>query len=279
MNCIRSGSSATSVAGRATSEGPATSIWVTPPSTLSVSRREVHVWRVSIRVARSDYGWLSTMLSSDEQTRAERFVSQVHGRRFVVGRGAQRDVLSRYLLLAPNELGFRYSTARKPSLESWIGSEIRFNASKSGDLDLIAVTYSRDVGVDLEAIRPMSDLTSTVEQFFSRREQDVFETVATNARLQSLFECWTRKEAYIKAVRERLLMRLASCDGFWAKSTSTSACRSRSAERGRTLADVRSASWRKLRRGARCRVNRLDLEVLRLERQREADAYVICRCP
>jgi len=56
---------------------------------------------------------------------------------------------------------------------------IRFNLSHSGDLVLYALTRCREIGVDLECIRPISDAEEIARRFYSVRENAIFRTVFT----------------------------------------------------------------------------------------------------
>jgi 4'-phosphopantetheinyl transferase len=69
---------------------------------------------------------------------------------------------------------------------------------------LIAVAIGREVGVDLEHIRPLSDAEAIARRFFSPAETAALLSVPEYARIRAFFNCWTRKEAYIKAIGDGL---------------------------------------------------------------------------
>ncbi|MBD0321440.1 MAG: 4'-phosphopantetheinyl transferase superfamily protein [Gemmatimonadetes bacterium] len=54
--------------------------------------------------------------------------------------------------------------------------------------------------MDLEAVRPVPEAESIIESFFSPAERRAFLTVPAEARDGAFFACWTRKEAFIKAL-------------------------------------------------------------------------------
>ena len=64
---------------------------------------------------------------------------------------------------------------------------------------LYAVTLNREVGIDLEHIRPIPDVGKLAEQFFSPAERDELNALPSSKKLESFFCGWTRKEAYLKA--------------------------------------------------------------------------------
>jgi 4'-phosphopantetheinyl transferase len=64
------------------------------------------------------------------------------------------------------------------------------------------VTRSRRIGVDLEWLRPLTDADGIVERFFSKTEREDFRRLSPDQRIEGFFNCWTRKEAYVKALGE-----------------------------------------------------------------------------
>ena len=80
--------------------------------------------------------------------------------------------------------------------------------SHSHGLALYAVTYERDIGIDVEHIRPDLAGLKIAERFFSPREASTLREVPANLRQQAFFNCWTRKEAYLKAIGEGITLRL-----------------------------------------------------------------------
>jgi 4'-phosphopantetheinyl transferase len=73
-------------------------------------------------------------------------------------------------------------------------------------------TEGRQLGVDIELWRPLGDEAALVRRFFSPAENATYAALAPAARTQGFFECWTRKEAYIKAVGQGLALPLDSFD-------------------------------------------------------------------
>ncbi len=106
-------------------------------------------------------------------------------------------LLGRYLDAAPERLEFRYGPQGKPSLPE--DRSLRFNLAHSHDLALLAVTEGREVGIDLEGLRPLADAEQIIARFFSPRERAEFLALPAPERLVAFFRGWTRKEAYIKA--------------------------------------------------------------------------------
>ncbi|HEY0019869.1 MAG TPA: 4'-phosphopantetheinyl transferase superfamily protein [Longimicrobium sp.] len=184
-----------------------------PAGPLALAPDAVHVWRASLRPPAEVLARLEATLSPDERARAARFHFPQHRTAFVAGRGVQREILARYTGLPPAALAYREGSHGKPELDGAAGAAgIRFNVSNSGDLALYAVTVRRELGVDLEQLKPMPDGMDIARRFFSAPENEVFAALADDVRDLAFFRCWTRKEAYIKAVGEGLSMPLDRFD-------------------------------------------------------------------
>lgn len=142
---------------------------------------------------------LSASLSDAERERAARFRTAELANRFLAGRGIVRDVLSRYLGDAPAALRFGVGERGKPALEGTHGW-LRFNASNSAGVTLVAVARETELGVDVEALRPVPEALSIAERMLSVREQSALRLVSNELRELAFLTCWTRKEAFIKAL-------------------------------------------------------------------------------
>jgi 4'-phosphopantetheinyl transferase len=182
------------------SEIPSFSLWSPLPKVLSLGNDEVHVWRVTLDLETSQLNSLRQILSVDEQARGERFYFQKDHERFIAARGLLRTILGHYLGREPGQLQFGYGPHGKPYLAGeWSWSGFRFNISHSQGLALYAITQGREVGVDIEYIRPHSAHKQIAHRFFSPREVMTLNALPPHLQQEAFFNCWTRKEAYIKA--------------------------------------------------------------------------------
>jgi 4'-phosphopantetheinyl transferase len=164
----------------------------------SPHRDEVHVWSASLLQPEEVLESLRTLLDDEERRRADRFSFEKGRRQFTVGRGLLRIILGRYLATDPSRLRFRYNPYGKPELEGESGT-LTFNLSHSGEIVLYAVGRGRPLGVDVETIRPDFATDGVAERFFSPGEVAVLRRLSPEVRTKAFFDCWTRKEAYIKA--------------------------------------------------------------------------------
>jgi 4'-phosphopantetheinyl transferase len=169
---------------------------------------EVRIWSDSVDKP-GQYSELFEMLSDDERARAGRFRFERDRVRFVARRAFRRKVLASYIGTAPAAVQLRTSAQGRPELDA--PSELSFNASHSDGLAVVAVTYGRVVGVDVERIRPIGDALELARGSFSREEEDVLRATPASSRSQTFLAMWTRKESFAKAVGAGLSMPF---DGF-----------------------------------------------------------------
>jgi 4'-phosphopantetheinyl transferase len=176
--------------------------WEEPPVDLALLSDDIHVWRASLDQPAACAQRLAQTLSAEERWRAERFHFERDRLRFIVSRGVLRMILGRYLGIEPGRLQFDYSLHGKPSLAKMPnrgGGKIYFNLSHSHGLALYAIAQEQEIGIDLEYIRPIVEADQIVQQFFSNRERAMFCALPMNQKQGAFFNCWTRKEAYLKA--------------------------------------------------------------------------------
>ncbi|NWG08473.1 MAG: 4'-phosphopantetheinyl transferase superfamily protein [Chloroflexi bacterium] len=183
--------------------------WMTPPNILVLQPNQVHVWRVFLDRGPVSAQWIESTLSAEEAERAARFHFDRDRQRFVIAHAALRDILSRYLGCRPKALTFSVNSYGKPELTN---HELEFNLSHSGDYALIAAARGHKVGVDVEHIRMDKDLESIANRFFSPSELSEFMALPPERKAVGFFNCWTRKEAYIKAQGLGLSLSLDSFD-------------------------------------------------------------------
>jgi len=180
-------------------------MWSAAPETLSLSSAEVHVWRAKLEQPPELLESFLLILDDEERARANRFHFEKHRRRFLVGRAFLRTLLARYLNAQPDGLRFSYTDYGKPALDGeHRNSSLRFNASHSHELAVYAFVLDHDIGVDVEYIKPDFATEDIALRYFSRNEVETFTKLAKEEQPPAFFRCWTRKEAYIKAIGEGL---------------------------------------------------------------------------
>lgn len=184
----------------------ATSPTVTLP--LELGADEVHVWLARLDDYAADS--LRPLLRDDELSRATRFHFNKDRNHFIVARGWLRKLLAAYLGVGARELRFSYADKGKPSLEEQ--GPLNFNLAHSHGMAIYGFSRNREIGVDLEFIREELADEKIAERFFSQREIEELKRLPAELRKQAFFDCWTRKEAYIKARGAGLSMPLDEFD-------------------------------------------------------------------
>jgi hypothetical protein len=136
-------------------------------SDLRVANTKVHIWHASLQQPLEVVQKLEAVLSEEERQRAERFRFKEHRHSFIVSRGILRDLLSRYTGIQPGHIRFKYNLAGKPFLANEEAvQDIYFNLSHAGKLVLYAFSWGRQVGIDVECVRPMEEMDRLAERIF-----------------------------------------------------------------------------------------------------------------
>lgn len=184
--------------------------------------RTVHVWAIAVdRPADipAITGEHETALSTAEWRRAQAFRSERDRHRFIARRVALRQLLGRYLALEPGDIEIDEGGGRKPAIAGLnakhdaIGvlPDIAFNCSHSDGVALLAFARDLPVGVDLERVRPAPEAEDVARRYFSPHEYRALMKIPPADRLAAFYECWTAKEAVVKALGLGLAMPL---EGF-----------------------------------------------------------------
>jgi 4'-phosphopantetheinyl transferase len=170
-----------------------------PSSVLAADR--VEVWTVALDGDGIDVPALADVLSADERARAARYYFEKDRRQFVVARGVLRSILAGYTGVAAHALRFSYTARGKPTLDPADGAgDLHFSVSHTHGRALYGVVRGRAVGVDIERVRDGVAFNEIAGRFFSQTESATLASLPNDERPQAFFRCWTRKEAYVKAV-------------------------------------------------------------------------------
>ena len=154
---------------------------------------EVHLWRARLDGPVTEAAYL---LSPPEWLRAERFHFRRDRQRYMAGRALLRTVLARYVGGDPRDLEFSTGPHGKPEL---VGSTLRFNVSHSGDLFLLAVTYGREVGVDVEEMRDHLPFEMLADHYFDPEDAWDLRMLNASEKACRFYDLWTGTEARLKA--------------------------------------------------------------------------------
>jgi 4'-phosphopantetheinyl transferase len=173
----------------------------------------VHVWRVPLDQSSERTAAASKVLSPDEREVTARYHFNMHRQQFVQARAGLRLVLSDYTGVDPRNLEFTYGPQGKPALTNAKShGDLRFNLSRRDGLALIAVTRGREIGIDVELLRKDLPFFEIAEASFSAAESAALRNLPESALSRGFYNCWTRKEAFVKAIGQGLSFPLKDFD-------------------------------------------------------------------
>jgi 4'-phosphopantetheinyl transferase len=159
------------------------------------------MWTIPLDLSGAQTARSAAFLSAEERTRAQSFRSALHRDRFTVAHGALREILATRLGQDPVKLELLSGADDKPRIRRRPGvADLRFSLSHSDGLALVAVVRGREVGVDLERIDARTEVSKLARRFFAPEEVAAFDALDPADRRHGFFRCWTRKEAYLKAL-------------------------------------------------------------------------------
>lgn len=171
---------------------------------------EVHVWCAHLaNKSDSEIKYYWDVLDVLEQHRALRFVQKHHQTRFIISHGILRKLLARYLQADAPSITFQENLYGKPEVakqkKSSHGLAIQFNISHSNDLALFAFTLEKQIGVDVEFMEKKLEFADIARKFFTANEtKNILACEKKERQKQAFFNCWTRKEAFLKAIGKGL---------------------------------------------------------------------------
>ncbi|HEV7906275.1 MAG TPA: 4'-phosphopantetheinyl transferase superfamily protein [Pyrinomonadaceae bacterium] len=187
--------------------------WELAPVQPQARPDEVHVWRAVLMKTAPEVESFYELLAADERRRADNFHFQRDRAHFIVARGILRKILGLYVRRPPESLRFSYTPFGKPELHVAGDFETpRFNLTHAGAVALYAVTRGREIGIDVEYVRADMECEEIAGHLFSPREVETLRALPPHLRSRAFFNCWTRKEAYIKARGEGLSLPLDEFD-------------------------------------------------------------------
>lgn len=183
-------------------EAPLVHHW-TESSPRPLGRGEIHVWSSDLDRDDEQSRSLADSLSTEEKARASRFRFDRDRRRYIAGRSTLRAILSTYTGEHPGSIEIVTDDRGKPALRRPDGNAagmLRFNVTHSERLALFAVTAESEIGIDVEQVQLLPDADSIAEGYFSPVERAELRNLAAAEKPSGFYRCWTRKEAYLKAI-------------------------------------------------------------------------------
>ncbi len=137
-------------------------------------------------------------LDADECRRASAFRRPIDRDRFVARRGQMRAHLGHELGIAPQMVRVGTDEHGKPFLRD--DPDLAFNLSHSNGLALLATRRGGAIGCDIEWRNPELACPRVAERLFARQEYEALTVLPPEQWITGFYNCWTRKEAYVKAL-------------------------------------------------------------------------------
>jgi len=168
---------------------------------LKIEGNEVHIWLIPFDKIINRISFFEDLLSQNELSRAGKFHFEMDRSKFIVGRGILRLILSKYSGILPSQIKFIYNEFEKPSLEKGQNSMfLEFNTSHSASFITIGITIVAQIGIDIENLERKSDLLELAKRYFAEGEFINLISLPKDLMIEGFYNCWTRKEAFIKAI-------------------------------------------------------------------------------
>jgi len=164
---------------------------------VNASGAPVRVWRFPLDLDRIRLHKLATLLDEEERGQAARFRDARDRGRYVAAHGQLRLVLARQIGAQPGTLRFKRGRWGRPALAE---GRVTFSLAHSGGQALCAVGEQVELGIDLEEMRPLPDMSRLALEIMSAAELDRFWAIPPAGRRRAFYTAWTLKEAYLKAV-------------------------------------------------------------------------------
>ncbi|HNR12353.1 MAG TPA: 4'-phosphopantetheinyl transferase superfamily protein [Thermodesulfobacteriota bacterium] len=161
----------------------------------------VEVWFGSVDTVDNGLCPLSGLLGSEEISRAYRFHFEKDRRAFIARRSTLKILLGLYLATEPGMIKLTYGKWGKPDIAGqYKNAHVQFTISHSGNLFLMAFSKNRRVGIDVEHVHDLTGCDRLAQNFFTSRENSALRSFPQSERAHAFFQCWTRKEAVLKAL-------------------------------------------------------------------------------
>ncbi|MCC6817303.1 MAG: 4'-phosphopantetheinyl transferase superfamily protein [Bacteroidia bacterium] len=152
------------------------------------------------------------LLSNAERQRYINYLKWKDARRFLISKATLRLLLANMLDLNPLDLEFESSLDKKPFLK-YGDSLIEFNVSHT-DKTVVFAFDNAPIGIDVESSHNFKRSDVIGPMVLSIDEQL---SIANSANVKESFcLCWTRKEAFVKAIGKGLdndIVKVPSLDG------------------------------------------------------------------
>ena len=169
----------------------------------------IEVWHGKVSVENACYQAYWRVLDKAEQAKAQQFNHVLLHNRYVVIHGCLRNLLAQQLNQSPEKISIKKAEHGKPYLADY--PELAFNLSHTADRVVIAVGWNCQLGVDIELCKPRVNLSGLVNKCFAEEEVIYWMQLPEAQKNQDFYRFWTRKEAFVKATGQGIVLGLNHC--------------------------------------------------------------------
>ncbi|MCY3768930.1 MAG: 4'-phosphopantetheinyl transferase superfamily protein [Gammaproteobacteria bacterium] len=170
--------------------------WVETGPGVPLPENGVHLWFVDLQSSPR----LSRFAGTDDG-RSPDIRGQEKRALYLGGKRVLRTLLVQYSGLAHCELEFGYGTRGKPCLRNpGLAGVLKFNYTLSRGYALYAFAWNAELGVDLEIYPRKVNAGLLARRKLSPEERSSWEVLPAEQKNNAMLMCWTRKEAYGKAL-------------------------------------------------------------------------------
>jgi 4'-phosphopantetheinyl transferase len=139
-----------------------------------------------------DYKVLSVFLNNEEYYKCKKFRKLEHSKKFIISRVFLKFALASILQKDISSIHFSYGPNGKPYLSD---GSVFFNISHSKDLCLIGISFTNEIGVDIEFIDETIDYLSLLS--FLASQEEIAWVLEKNS-IKRFYKIWTLKESILK---------------------------------------------------------------------------------
>jgi 4'-phosphopantetheinyl transferase len=183
---------------------------------------QLHLMVTSVDELAENLERTAAVIDSEERARADRFINTAHGDNYRLVRGTLRLCLAEYTGMPAEAIRFIANQYGKPEIAPEQNQQaLQFNISHSHRMTAFLFSLRKSVGVDIEFIKPLKNMSGLAQHVCSPEELEEFNTLEKAQQQDSFFRLWTRKEAFIKAKGQGLSMGLRSIHIGFDTSNST----------------------------------------------------------
>jgi 4'-phosphopantetheinyl transferase len=152
------------------------------------------VFRVRLDTDEHDLG----CLSSDERAKAATFRRPAGARSWATTRAVLRSVLAVRIDVPADQIVFERAERDRLILGEGMPGAVSFNVARTQGLALVAVSTVSAIGVDVEAIAPVTDLLAVARRVLRPEVCAALADAPAGERDARFFRAWVRHEARLK---------------------------------------------------------------------------------